>query len=153
MIYKNTIKAAFIALVMAPVLVFAQADMPPTNDLANPYLTQSGYFKLPAGRGWGSSSTVDIHPDGESVWIAERCAGNINACVQRPDTNLVMLFDKDGNLVRSFGAGYIAWPHGIHVDSEGNVFFFDAGQGCDFRRNPELLAEPQRHTCANRPFT
>ncbi|HJO12383.1 MAG TPA: hypothetical protein QGI39_10145, partial [Gammaproteobacteria bacterium] len=119
------IKSAMIALLVAPALVFAQADMPPTNDLSNPYLTQAGFFKMPAGRGWGSSSTVDIDLDGESIWVAERCGGNINACVQNPDTNLVMLFDKEGNMVRSFGAGYIAWPHGIHVDFDGNVWIAD----------------------------
>lgn len=107
-------------------LVHAQADMDPVNDLPNPYATQAGYFKMPAGRDWGSSSTVDIDIDGESVWIAERCGGNINACVNSPDTNLIMLFDKEGTLVRSFGAGYITWPHGIHVDHDGNVWVADA---------------------------
>jgi len=119
-------KTACLALLVAPALAFAQADMPPVNDLPNPYITQSGYFKMPAGREWGSSSTVDVHPDGESIWVAERCGGNINACVNSPDTNLVMLFDKDGNMVRSFGAGYITWPHGIEVDPDGNVWIADA---------------------------
>jgi hypothetical protein len=39
---------------------------------------------------------------------------------------MVMLFDKDGNMVRSFGAGYITWPHGIEVDHDGNVWIADA---------------------------
>ena len=130
---NKTIAPVLVALLMAPVLIFAQADMPPTNDFPNPYITQAGYMKLPAGRNWGSSSTVDIDIDGESIWVAERCGGNINACVQSPDTNLIMLFDKDGNLVRSFGAGYITWPHGIHVDTEGNVWIADGrdNQGGD----------------------
>jgi len=114
------------ALCMVPALAFAQADMAPVNDLPNPYITQSGFFKLPAGREWGSSSTVEIHPDGESIWVAERCAANANACIQNPDVNPIMLFDKDGNLVRSFGAGYVTWPHGIEVDHEGNVWVADA---------------------------
>ena len=122
----NTFKVFLIAALAAPALALAQADMAPTNDLPNPYVTQSGYFKLPAGRNWGSSSTVDIDIDGESIWIAERCGANINACANNPDVNPVMLFDKDGNLVRSFGAGYITWPHGIHVDFEGNVWIADA---------------------------
>jgi secreted PhoX family phosphatase len=36
-----------------------------------------------------------------------------------------MLFDANGNLVRSFGRGLIASPHGIHVDHEGNVWVAD----------------------------
>ena len=57
---NKNIKSALMALAITPALAFAQADMPPTNDLENPYLTQSGYFKMPAGRDWGSSSTVEI---------------------------------------------------------------------------------------------
>ena len=123
---QTLLKSACLTLMVAPVLAFAQADMPPVNDLPNPYVTQSGYFKMPADRNWGSSSTVDIHPDGESVWVAERCGGNINACVNDTNVNMVMLFDPDGDMVRSFGAGYIAWPHGIHVDHDGNVWIADA---------------------------
>ncbi|MDA1290013.1 MAG: hypothetical protein O3C37_03970, partial [Proteobacteria bacterium] len=104
---NKNIKSAFFAIAIAPALAFAQADMPPTNDLENPYSTQSGYFKMPAGRDWGSSSTVEIDSDGESIWVAERCGGNANACVEKPDTNLIMLFSKNGDMVRSFGAGYI----------------------------------------------
>lgn len=125
MLKNNRIKTACFALMLTPVFALAQADMPPTNDLPNPYTTQEGYLKMPAGRTWGSSSTVDIHPDGESIWVAERCGANINACVQNPDVNMIMLFDKDGNMVRSFGAGYITWPHGIHVDQDGNVWVAD----------------------------
>ena len=123
---NKNINSAFWALVIAPALAFAQADMPPTNDLENPYSTQSGYFKMPAGRDWGSSSTVEIDSDGESIWVAERCGGNANACVEKPDTNLIMLFSKNGDMIRSFGAGYITWPHGIHVDRDGNVWVADA---------------------------
>lgn len=119
------IKVACASLLLTPMLAFAQADMPPVNDLPNPYATQSGFFKMPAGREWGSSSTVDVDLDGESIWIAERCGSNINACVNNP-VNMVMLFDKDGSLVRSFGADYITWPHGIEVDHEGNVWIADA---------------------------
>ena len=125
--FISTLCAAALAL---PAAAFAQVggspDMDPVNDLPNPYITQAGFFKLPADRPWGSSSTVEIHPDGESIWVAERCGANANACIQKPDVNPIMLFDKDGNLVRSFGAGYITWPHGIEVDHEGNVWVADA---------------------------
>src|SRR5258706_6875608 len=58
--------------------VQAQKDMPPTNDAPNPYQTVSDYFKLPAGRTWGSTSAVDIDQDGKSIWVAERCG--VNSC-------------------------------------------------------------------------
>ena len=38
----------------------------------------------------------------------------------------VFLFNPDGKLLRSFGAGIFVWPHGINVDSEGNVWITDA---------------------------
>lgn len=35
-------------------------------------------------------------------------------------------FDAKGNVVKSFGAGMFIWPHGLHVDREGNVWATDA---------------------------
>ena len=82
---NNYAFVTFLVTVLAfPVLSFAQADMDPVNDLPNPYSTQAGFFKMPAGRNWGSSSTVDLDPDGESIWIAERCGGNIGFCTANP---------------------------------------------------------------------
>lgn len=144
--YKHCLKSLLscltAGLVAAPALVVGQSEMPPVNNLPNPYITQSGFFKMPAGRNWGSSSTVYIDPDGEHVWVAERCGANINACVNNPDVNPVMMFDMDGNMIRSFGAGYIAWPHGIHVDFQGNVWIADA-RGTDTMDDYE--GEPYGH--------
>ena len=41
-----------------------------------PYETIEGYFKMPEGRTWGSTSAVDIDRDGKSIWVAERCGAN-----------------------------------------------------------------------------
>ena len=40
--------------------------------------------------------------------------------------NPVHHFDRTGKEVRSFGAGMFVWPHGIHVDRDGNVWVTDA---------------------------
>ena len=103
-------------------LVGADAQAAPVNDRPNPYRTIEGWATLPAGRTWGSTSAVAIDKDGVSVWVAERCGRN--SCV---GSNLdpVMLFDARGTLVRSFGRGMINWPHGIHVDRDGNVWVVD----------------------------
>ncbi|MFV2091220.1 MAG: peptidyl-alpha-hydroxyglycine alpha-amidating lyase family protein, partial [Pseudomonadales bacterium] len=61
--------------------------------------------------------------DGKHIWVAERCGANV--CVGS-DADPVLLFDLDGNLIRSFGAGLIAWPHGIYVDADDNVWIADA---------------------------
>ena len=103
------------------------AGAQPLNDLPNPYLTIENHFKLPPGRTWGATSAVDIDPDGASIWVAERCGANNCAGSDLP---VVLKFDADGNLLRSFGAGLFIFPHGFHVDADGNVWVTDA-QGPD----------------------
>ena len=94
----------------------------PTNDAPNPYRTIEGWGKMPTGRTWGSLSAVDIDKDGTSIWVVERCGGN--DCVNSP-LPPVLKFDKDGNIVKSFGTGMIRSPHGIHVDRDGNIWVAD----------------------------
>jgi DNA-binding beta-propeller fold protein YncE len=87
------------------------------------YSRTDGWGQLPGGRSWGSVSAVYPAPDGEHIWVAERCGTNL--CVGS-DVDPVLLFDLDGNVVRSFGAGLITWPHGMTVDDDGNVWIADA---------------------------
>src|SRR5471032_173150 len=108
---------------------FAQATVVPTNDLPNPYQTIENFFKLPEGRTWGSTSAVDIDKDGRSIWVAERCGAN--SCADPATGRMspldpVLKFDASGKLVKSFGAGMIAFAHGIHVDRDGNIWVTDA---------------------------
>ncbi|MQA90355.1 MAG: hypothetical protein GEU90_08970 [Gemmatimonas sp.] len=116
--------------------------MAPTNDLPNAYETIEGWAQMPAGREWGSTSAVDVDPDGVSIWVAERCGANIGACVENPDVDPIMKFDAEGNLVTSFGAGLVTWPHGIGVDQEGNVWVTD---GRDNSVDGEPAADPVGH--------
>jgi hypothetical protein len=55
---------------------------------------------------------------------------------------MVMKFDNDGNMLTSFGAGYINWPHGIHVDVDGNVWIAD---GRDNRSEDDPPSEVNGH--------
>jgi len=110
----------------APAEMAAAADpgqTEPINDLPNPYETVEDYFTLPEGRTWGSTSAVDVDIDGTSIWVAERCGENSCAGSDLP---VVLKFDADGTLVTSFGGGMFLFPHGIHVDSEANVWVTDA---------------------------
>lgn len=101
--------------------------VPVTPSLPNPYQTIEGYFHLPAGRVWGSTSAIDIDPDGKTIWIGERCGDN--SCAGKMDPP-VLKFDPSGVLLRAFGEGLILFPHGIHVDRIGNVWVTD-GQAKD----------------------
>ncbi len=121
----------------------AQATMAPVNDAPNPYSTVENYFKLPEGRPWGSTSAVDVDPDGKSIWVAERCGQN--GCWDRAKgamspVPVILKFDANGTLVKSFGTGIAVFPHGIHVDKEGNVWITD-GQDNLPRRAPGAPAD------------
>jgi streptogramin lyase len=94
----------------------------------NPYRTVEGWAKMPEGRTWGSTSAVDVDRDGKSIWVAERCGAN--TCLNRTTGEMSLLptileFDAGGTLVKSFGAGQLIFPHGMHVDRDGNIWVTD----------------------------
>lgn len=106
----------------------AASQVAPVNDGPNPYITEVGWAKMPEGRTWGATSAVDIDPDGVSVWVAERCGANTcwnSAAGETSPLDVVLKFDATGRLVRSFGRGMFVFPHGIHVDRQGNVWVTD----------------------------
>jgi sugar lactone lactonase YvrE len=91
----------------------------------NPYrVADESFGNLPDGRSYGATSAVYPGPDGRTIWVAERCGEN--DCATHPELTTVFQFDLDGNLLRQFGAGLFAWPHGMHVDRQGNVWVTDA---------------------------
>jgi sugar lactone lactonase YvrE len=157
---------AALAMVVTGIALLAQAPAPAppgpwttaplVNDLPNPYSTVEGFFKMPAGREWGSTSAVDVSPDGKIVWVAERCGmppadqrkdnRSLNSCWDATAGKMsahapVLKFDQaSGKLLASFGAGMMVFPHGIHVDREGNVWVTD-GQDNLPRRRPGQPAD------------
>jgi sugar lactone lactonase YvrE len=123
----------------------------PTNVLPNPYRSIENWGTLPDGRTWGSTSAVAIDPDGTSVWVGERCGESRPPSRVDPSQPFgcegskldpILKFDTSGKLLKSFGAGLLLFPHGIHVDREGNVWVADGlGRGNKghqvFKFNPE----------------
>lgn len=121
-----------LSISLAASLTFAQANIEPVNELPNPYQIITGFFNMPAGREWGASSSIDVDPDGKSIWIAERCESDsirggypIRGCAES-NLPVVLKFNSDGEMVRSFGGGIFAVPHGFHVDDSGNIWVTDA---------------------------
>jgi hypothetical protein len=104
------------------------------NDRPDPYVMDQDFFKLPPGRPIGSTVTMAVDRDGTSIWVFDRCgAHNCVGSTLAP----IQKFDRDGNLVRSFGAGLFNRAHGIHVDFQGNVWVTDdeGPDGEDARRD------------------
>ncbi|HUF26131.1 MAG TPA: peptidyl-alpha-hydroxyglycine alpha-amidating lyase family protein [Gemmatimonadaceae bacterium] len=109
--------AATLATLAVPLATLAAQD--------NPYRVASeAWGELPDARKWGALSAVYPGPDGRTIWVADRCGQN--TCVDRPHLTTILQFDLEGKLLRQFGAGMIAWPHGMFVDRQGNVWVTDA---------------------------
>ncbi|HTE15105.1 MAG TPA: peptidyl-alpha-hydroxyglycine alpha-amidating lyase family protein [Burkholderiales bacterium] len=84
--------------------------------------TITGWAQMPPGRTWGSTSALDVDRSG-NVWVFERCGANSCAESTLPP---ILQFDPAGKFVRGIGAGLFVFPHGIHVDGEGNIWVADA---------------------------
>jgi DNA-binding beta-propeller fold protein YncE len=111
--------ATLALLAIWPATALPQAAVQPTNDAPNPYQAVEGWARMPEGRAWGSTSAVAIDKDGVSIWVAERCGAN--SCLGST-LDPILKFDGTGKLVTHFGAGVLLSPHGIDVDSQGNVW-------------------------------
>jgi DNA-binding beta-propeller fold protein YncE len=99
----------------------------PVNSGANPYRVIRDWAHLSAeGRPWGGSNGVAIDRDGKSVWATDRCSPGTTPGCLGTKANPVHLFDDSGKEIRSFGGGMFVWPHGIHIDREGNVWVTDS---------------------------
>jgi sugar lactone lactonase YvrE len=109
-----------VAVVAAGFLAPVQAQTP-----TNPFRPDYTWGDLPDEREWGAVSAIYPAGDG-NLWVGDRCGQN--SCVGS-DVDPMLLMDPDGNVLRSFGAGQISWPHGMFVDADGNVWVTDASTG------------------------
>ena len=85
----------------------------------NPYQVVYHWGELPGGRPMGIVTGVQPDPDGEHLWIIERCSANQCA---GSDYHPIHKLDLQGNTVKSIGAGLFAWPHGFDMDEEGDFW-------------------------------
>jgi sugar lactone lactonase YvrE len=91
---------------------------------ANPYRVIRNWGMVPEGRPWGSANGVAIDRDGKSVWTADRCGTSVGCVGSKVDP--IQKFDETGKRLTSFGGGMFVWPHGLHVDREGNIWVADS---------------------------
>ena len=129
------------AVVVAALAVAAHAQgrrdtpYPKPSTLPNPYRLVPDWPTLPAsmkgpnGHRWGEVIRVHVAPNG-NVWVFHRCfydkpSGDAT-CVNRGEANPPILeFNPAGRLLKSFGVGLFAHPHGFTVDKDGNLWTTD----------------------------
>jgi NHL repeat-containing protein len=124
-----------VAVAVAALNGAAQAQQPAypkPADLPNPYRLAEGWPTLPPdmnGGRWGEVIRVHVARDG-NIWVFHRCFNVVPpgsaTCINRGEANPpVLQFDPAGRLLRSFGAGLFAYPHGFTVDDRGNLWATD----------------------------
>ena len=97
--------------------------------LLNRYALNQAWYTMPKGRFLGSASAIDIDKDGRSVWVGERCGGQDLCAGSHVDP--IIKFSPEGKVVAAFGRDMISYPHGTHVDHEGNIWVTDLQSNID----------------------
>lgn len=120
---RNALPVAVVAAVaIGAGAAYVRAASQAAGSQPNPYRTIADHFRLTEGRTIGSTPGIDIDRDGSSVWVFERCGAS--DCLGS-SLGPLLKFDSSGKLVRSLGAGMFVYPHGLHVDRDGNVWVSD----------------------------
>ena len=109
-----------------------EARYPKPTELPNPYRLVEPWPTLPStmnGGHWGEVIRVHVDAKG-NIWVFHRCFNVVPAgsatCVGRGAANPPILeFNPSGTLLKSFGAGLFAYPHGFTVDRDGNLWVTD----------------------------
>jgi len=98
------------------------------RDGAFAFRAQANWHKLPPG--W---SLVEV------AAVATDAAGNV--LVFNRGQHPIVVFDRHGNFLRSWGEGLFARPHGITIDAAGHVYCTDDSGHCvrKFTHHGELL--------------
>ena len=111
--------------------VYAQQD-------SQSFRMSNDWAQLPGGVIWGQIISVEVDGDG-NVYVFHRCASD--TCVGRNEPPL-LIFEPSGELLMTWGEGMFVWPHGMHLDGDGNIWVTDArheeGRGEQvFKLSPE----------------
>jgi sugar lactone lactonase YvrE len=105
------------------------STLPNAYRLVPDWPTLPASMKGPNGHKWGEVIRVHVASNG-NIWVFHRCFNdkpNGDAtCLNRGDANPPILeFNPAGRLLKRFGVGLFAHPHGFTVDKDGNVWTTD----------------------------
>jgi len=124
---------AFIAVLLSCGTARAQeTKYPRPTELPNPYRLVDGWPTLPKtmnGGQWGEVIRVHVDAKG-NIWVFNRCfnvvpAGSATCLGRGPANPPILEFNPSGKLLKSFGTGLFAYPHGFTVDPDGNLWVTD----------------------------
>jgi len=116
---------------------FTQAPVSPGHDLPNPYQPAvRNWGVLPDNRTWGSTAGVEIGPHNE-IWAIDRCGVNTCDGSNLPPVHLMDL--ATGRPTKSIGEGLFVFPHGLHVDRDGNIWVSDALASKDGTKGHQVI--------------
>src|SRR5262245_518884 len=121
--------SAAVAATLGTAAAAQQAAYPKPTELPNPYRLVEGWPQLPQtmnGGHWGEVIRVHVAHDG-NIWVFHRCFNTVPpgsaVCINRGAANPPILeFDPSGKLIKSFGVGLFAYPHGFTIDEGGNLW-------------------------------
>jgi DNA-binding beta-propeller fold protein YncE len=121
-----------LTLVAAALSARAQSPLP----LPNPYrIDETFKLEMPPGlQTLGSVSGLKVGPD-NNLYVYHRCVEN--TCTGHNDVPPILVYNQQGKLLRTLGAGMIVWPHGIALMPDRSIWVTDAvaGNGVD-KNNP-----------------
>src|SRR5262250_3762136 len=126
------VAAMFLVAGLATAADAQSSQYPKPTELPNPYRLVEGWPTLPKqmnGGRWGEVIRVHVASDG-NIWVFHRCFNTVPpghaTCIGRDDSNPPILeFDPSGKLLKSFGVGLFAYPHGFTIDGDGNLWTTD----------------------------
>src|SRR5262245_40149503 len=118
---KYAFSIALITGLLGGASVLAQGNNP-SNTAPNPYKAQDTWVKPSMGRPFGSTIGIDIDKDGSSIWVYDRCGGG--DCTNSKIAPIQKI-NAQGQVVAAFGSGMFNYPHGLHVDKDGNIWVTD----------------------------
>jgi sugar lactone lactonase YvrE len=99
------------------VTVLAMTATPASSSSApNPYHRIDGWAHLSAGEKLSEVICVDVDAN-DNIWVFHR------------GTTPILKFDQSGKVIKGFGAGLFQEPHGMAIDSHGNIWVTDNGRG------------------------
>ncbi len=105
--------------------------------LKEPYGPPQHQWAKSSGDGtWGSTAGIERGPHGE-IWAIDRCGAN--NCDGSDKAPIIELDTKTGKPIKAIGAGLFVFPHGLHVDAQGNVWVTDGGVSRDGSKGLQVI--------------